>query len=68
MRRLFRLTSALNDGDPICGEHERLHEAIRDHDELKAEELARAHVAGTRAAMRYLAAGATENRDSSTQS
>lgn len=69
LRRLFRLTSTLNDGDPICGEHERLHEAIRDHDELKAEELARAHVAGTRAsAMRYLAAGATENRDSSTQS
>ncbi|MFE3905661.1 GntR family transcriptional regulator [Streptomyces sp. NPDC059153] len=69
LRRLFRLTSALKDGNPMCGEHERLHEAIRDHDEVKAEELARAHVAGTRAsAMRYLAAGTTENQDSSTPS
>ncbi|MFB6986855.1 MULTISPECIES: GntR family transcriptional regulator [unclassified Streptomyces] len=68
LRRLFRLTSALDDGDPMCGEHERLYEAIRDHDAPRAEELARAHVAGTRAsAMRYLSSGTAGNQDGSAQ-
>ncbi|WP_405746937.1 GntR family transcriptional regulator [Streptomyces sp. NBC_01525] len=63
LRRLFRLTSELNDGDPMCGEHERLYEAIRAGDERQAEERARAHVAGTRAAaLRCLTARATEDR------
>ncbi|MEK9522153.1 GntR family transcriptional regulator [Streptomyces venezuelae] len=50
LRRLFRLTSARSDGEPMCGAHERLHEAVRDGDEDGAEALARAHVADTRAA------------------
>ncbi|MER5710961.1 GntR family transcriptional regulator [Streptomyces sp. NPDC053253] len=55
LRRLFRLTSAASDGEPMCGAHERLYEAIRDHDEAGAESLARAHVAATRAsALRLL--------------
>ncbi|MCZ0979220.1 GntR family transcriptional regulator [Streptomyces diastatochromogenes] len=49
LRRLFRLTSAQSDGEPMCGAHERLYEAVRDHDEDAAEALARAHVADTRA-------------------
>ncbi|MFF0475980.1 GntR family transcriptional regulator [Streptomyces sp. NPDC004284] len=49
LRRLFRLTSAQSDGEPMCGAHERLYEAVRDHDEEGAEALARAHVADTRA-------------------
>lgn len=57
LRRLFRLTSAKSDGEPMCGAHERLYEAVRDHDEDGAEALARAHVADTRAsALRLLAA------------
>ncbi|MFE5710926.1 GntR family transcriptional regulator [Streptomyces sp. NPDC056501] len=55
LRRLFRLTSAASDGEPMCGAHERLYEAIRDRDEAGAESLARAHVAATRAsALRLL--------------
>ncbi|KQX13366.1 GntR family transcriptional regulator [Streptomyces sp. Root431] len=55
LRRLFRLTSAVSDGEPMCGAHERLYEAIRDRDEAVAESLARAHVAATRAsALRLL--------------
>ncbi|MFJ5096042.1 GntR family transcriptional regulator [Streptomyces sp. NPDC088557] len=49
LRRLFRLTSAHSDGEPMCGAHERLYEAVRDGDEDAAEALARAHVADTRA-------------------
>ncbi|MFJ4904618.1 GntR family transcriptional regulator [Streptomyces sp. NPDC093249] len=49
LRRLFRLTSAHSDGEPMCGAHERLYEAVRDGDEDTAEALARAHVADTRA-------------------
>ncbi|MBD0709248.1 MULTISPECIES: GntR family transcriptional regulator [unclassified Streptomyces] len=49
LRRLFRLTSAESDGEPMCGAHERLYEAVRDGDEERAEALARAHVADTRA-------------------
>ncbi|MFF0424293.1 GntR family transcriptional regulator [Streptomyces sp. NPDC004520] len=57
LRRLFRLTSAQSDGEPMCGAHERLYEAVRDHDEEGAEALARAHVADTRAStLRLLAA------------
>ncbi|MFH8709782.1 GntR family transcriptional regulator [Streptomyces zaomyceticus] len=57
LRRLFRLTSAQSDGEPMCGAHERLYEAVRDHDEDGAEALARAHVADTRAsAARLLSA------------
>ncbi|MEU0402026.1 GntR family transcriptional regulator [Streptomyces sp. NPDC006197] len=57
LRRLFRLTSAQADGEPMCGAHERLYEAVRDRDEDGAEALARAHVADTRAsAQRLLAA------------
>ncbi|MEV4938428.1 GntR family transcriptional regulator [Streptomyces zaomyceticus] len=57
LRRLFRLTSAHSDGEPMCGAHERLYEAVRDHDEDRAEALARAHVADTRAsAARLLSA------------
>ncbi|MFC9593405.1 GntR family transcriptional regulator [Streptomyces sp. NPDC056944] len=48
LRRLFRLTSAQSDGEPMCGAHERLFEALRDRDEDGAETLARAHVADTR--------------------
>jgi DNA-binding GntR family transcriptional regulator len=48
LRRLFRLTSAQSDGEPMCGAHERLFAAIRSGDEALAEELARAHVADTR--------------------
>ncbi|MEU6658777.1 GntR family transcriptional regulator [Streptomyces sp. NPDC046821] len=56
VRRLFRLTSEINDGDPMCGEHERLYAAIRARDAAAAEELARQHVAGTRdEALRYFA-------------
>ncbi|MFB7516241.1 GntR family transcriptional regulator [Streptomyces sp. NPDC056144] len=56
LRRLFRLTSAESDGEPMCGAHERLFEAVRDGDEAAAESLARAHVAATRAsALRLLA-------------
>ncbi|ALO07516.1 Putative GntR family transcriptional regulator [Streptomyces venezuelae] len=55
LRRLFRLTSADADGEPMCGAHERLYEAVRDRDESAAESLARAHVAATRAsALRLL--------------
>ncbi|MFI6420480.1 GntR family transcriptional regulator [Streptomyces sp. NPDC050842] len=55
LRRLFRLTSADSDGEPMCGAHERLYEAVRDRDESAAESLARAHVAATRAsALRLL--------------
>lgn len=55
LRRLFRLTSAASDGEPMCGAHERLYEAVRDRDESAAESLARAHVAATRAsALRLL--------------
>ncbi|MFB7585499.1 GntR family transcriptional regulator [Streptomyces sp. NPDC056169] len=55
LRRLFRLTSAESDGEPMCGAHERLYAAIRDRDEAAAESLARAHVAATRAsALRLL--------------
>ncbi|WP_328375447.1 GntR family transcriptional regulator [Streptomyces sp. NBC_01020] len=57
LRRLFHLTSDLDDGDPMCGEHERLYEAIRDHDAPRSEEVARRHVAGTRdSALRYFSA------------
>ncbi|GAA3183653.1 MULTISPECIES: GntR family transcriptional regulator [Streptomyces] len=64
LRRLFRLTSELNDGDPMCGEHERLYEAIRAGDERQAEERARAHVAGTRTAtLRCLAERTAEGSD-----
>ncbi|MER7948517.1 GntR family transcriptional regulator [Streptomyces sp. NPDC096079] len=56
LRRLFRLTSAQSDGEPMCGAHERLFEALRDRDEDAAEALARAHVADTRAStLRLLA-------------
>ncbi|MFC5786627.1 MULTISPECIES: GntR family transcriptional regulator [Streptomyces] len=64
LRRLFRLTSDLNDGDPMCGEHERLYEAIHDRDAARAEELARHHVAGTRdSALRYFSDAATQLSD-----
>ncbi|MFI1974172.1 GntR family transcriptional regulator [Streptomyces wedmorensis] len=57
LRRLFRLTSARSDGEPMCGAHERLYAAVRDRDEDGAEALARTHVADTRAsAERLLAA------------
>ncbi|MZD04311.1 FCD domain-containing protein [Streptomyces sp. SID5785] len=56
LRRLFRITSAQSDGEPMCGAHERLLAAIRDGDEAGAEQLARAHVADTRhAAMQLFA-------------
>ncbi|MEU3748861.1 MULTISPECIES: GntR family transcriptional regulator [Streptomyces] len=48
LRRLFRLTSAQSDGEPMCGAHEQLYEAVHDRDEAAAESLARAHVAATR--------------------
>lgn len=54
LRRLFRLTSAESDGEPMCGAHERLYEAVRDGDEATAESLARAHVATTRASTLHL--------------
>ncbi|WP_306328091.1 GntR family transcriptional regulator [Streptomyces venezuelae] len=56
LRRLFRLTSAVSDGEPMCGAHERLYAAVRDRDEDAAEALARAHVADTRAAATRLLA------------
>ncbi|KQX53549.1 MULTISPECIES: GntR family transcriptional regulator [unclassified Streptomyces] len=56
LRRLFRLTSARSDAEPMCGAHERLYEAVRDGDEDAAETLARAHVADTRASTARLLA------------
>ncbi|MFB6835876.1 GntR family transcriptional regulator [Streptomyces sp. NPDC056361] len=56
LRRLFRLTSAQSDGEPMCGAHERLYAAVRDRDEDGAETLARAHVADTRASTERLLA------------
>ncbi|QES03507.1 FCD domain-containing protein [Streptomyces venezuelae ATCC 10712] len=57
-------TSAKADGEPMCGAHERLYEAVRDRDEDGAEALARAHVADTRAsAARLLAAAPGAGRD-----
>ncbi|MEU6843546.1 GntR family transcriptional regulator [Streptomyces sp. NPDC046716] len=62
LRRLFHLTSAPDDAGPMCGEHERLYEAIGAGDEEAARALARAHVAGTRAAaLALLAAHARAN-------
>ncbi|MER7813590.1 GntR family transcriptional regulator [Streptomyces sp900116325] len=59
LRRLFHLTSAPEDVGPMCGEHERLYEAISAGDEEAARSLAQAHVAGTRAAaLKLLAAHA----------
>ncbi|MER8237197.1 GntR family transcriptional regulator [Streptomyces sp. NPDC094049] len=59
LRRLFRLTSAQSDGEPMCGAHERLYEAVRDGDEDAAEALARAHVADTRASTARLLSAKT---------
>lgn len=57
LRRLFGLTSEPGDGPVMCGEHERLYEAIRSGDADAAERIARSHVAGTReTALRMLAA------------
>ncbi|MFK3733667.1 hypothetical protein ACI2LJ_25775 [Streptomyces sp. NPDC088090] len=54
-----RLASAEADGDdPMRGEHERLHEAVRDG--TAAESPARARVAGTRASPLRLPAGRPE--------
>ncbi|QNS02423.1 GntR family transcriptional regulator [Streptomyces xanthii] len=64
LRRLFRLTSGQADGEPMCGAHERLFEAIRDGDEARAEELARAHVADTRDSALHLLAEQPERENS----
>ncbi|MEU6622368.1 GntR family transcriptional regulator [Streptomyces litmocidini] len=63
LRRLFRLTSAQADGEPMCGAHERLYEAVRDRDEDGAEALARAHVADTRASTQRLLAALPDAGD-----
>ncbi|MEV7190077.1 GntR family transcriptional regulator [Kitasatospora sp. NPDC093102] len=49
LRRLFRLTTGPESGTPMCTEHEQLLAAIRARDPRTAADLARRHVAGTRA-------------------
>ncbi|MFE6870974.1 GntR family transcriptional regulator [Kitasatospora sp. NPDC057692] len=49
LRRLFRLTSDPESSTPMCTEHEQLLAALRARDPGAAADLARRHVAGTRA-------------------
>ncbi|MFF8774026.1 GntR family transcriptional regulator [Kitasatospora sp. NPDC015120] len=49
LRRLFRLTSGPESSTPMCTEHEQLLAALRARDPEAAADLARRHVAGTRA-------------------